>query len=70
MIYFYLTNGSLWKATKRILNHTPLKPTPSLPRLDNSKVTDGGVGNFNVYAEHLATLFKPNNIQTNSVRVY
>ena len=64
------TNGSLWKATKKILRH--IESTPPIRRPDNSKITDD-VEKSNVFAEHLATVFKPNIIQTNpqhSARVF
>lgn len=55
------SNGSLWKATKKILNH--IEPTPPLRRSDNSKITDDAE-KANVFAEHLSTVFMPNDIQT------
>jgi len=64
------TNGSLWKAIKKILRH--IEPTPSIRRHDNSKITDD-VEKSNVFSEHLATVFKPNIIQTSlqhSARVF
>ncbi|VVC32987.1 Endonuclease/exonuclease/phosphatase [Cinara cedri] len=64
------TNGALWNATKKILRH--IEPTPPIRRPDNSKITED-VEKSNVFAEHLATVFKPNTIQTNpqhSARVF
>jgi len=55
------SNGSLWKATKSILNH--IEPAPPLRRPDNSKITDDAE-KANVFAEHLATVFMSNDIQT------
>ncbi|KAL4149576.1 hypothetical protein QTP88_003502 [Uroleucon formosanum] len=58
----FISNGSLWKATKRILDH--IEPTPPLRRSDNSKIMDDAE-KANVFAEHLAT-FMPNDIQISS----
>jgi len=56
------TNSSIWKATKKIFRH--IKPTPPIRRRDNSKITDD-VEKSKVFAEHLASVFKPNIIKTN-----
>ncbi|KAL4113923.1 hypothetical protein QTP88_017475 [Uroleucon formosanum] len=64
------SNGSLWKASKRILNY--IEPTPPLRRSDNSKIMDDAE-KANVFVEHLATVFMPNDIQTSpqhSTRVH
>ncbi|XP_025412151.1 zinc finger MYM-type protein 1-like [Sipha flava] len=51
-----------WFATKRILNY--IEPIPLLRRSDNSKIMDDPE-KANVFTEHLATVFMPNDIQTN-----